>query len=66
MQTKIAKGTAASRDADTRQIAIRFDGDIFEKIALKAQAAGVSFAEQVRILVGRGLDRENVNAAETK
>jgi hypothetical protein len=66
MQTRIAKGTRGTEksrhNVDTRQIAIRFEGDLFEKIALKAQAAGVSFAEQVRVLVGHGLDREQSDA----
>jgi hypothetical protein len=49
-----ARGTLAP-DGKSRSIAIHFDVDIFKMIANEAVKNDLSFAEQVRIYVGRGM-----------
>lgn len=51
-----AKGTE-SPDGRSRAIAIRFEPEIFAEIAGDAERNEVSFAEQVRIFIGRGMDK---------
>jgi hypothetical protein len=52
-----AKGTL-SPEGHNRVIAIRFEPDIFELIAKEAYVNNRSFAEQVRIYVGLGMEHE--------
>lgn len=54
---RTAKGTEEPT-GESRSIAIRFDNDIFISIRDAALANEVSFAEQVRIFVGRGMQQK--------
>jgi hypothetical protein len=51
-----AKGTLSLLGTE-RRIAVGFDLSTFNKIAAEADRKHISFAEQVRIYVGLGMDR---------
>lgn len=53
-----ARPRAAVADDKLKTIAVRFDPETFAEILTRAEARGVSLAEEVRLLVEWGLEAE--------
>lgn len=54
---------AGHDDGALKTIAVRFDPETFTEILTRAEARGVSLAEEVRLLVEWGLEAETIDVA---